>query len=84
MLRYSIATKLFDKVIVDTKTESTDYCALPEGHNGNYRWPTLEDLYFKLFNGNISDSYDIVTDLEATSRCFFELLRLGIIDIDDY
>jgi len=83
MLRYSIATKLFDKVIVDTKTESTEYCALL-GQDGNYRWPTLENLYFKLFNDNISDSYDIVTDLEATSRCFFELLRLGIIDVDDF
>jgi hypothetical protein len=33
---------------IDTKDESTEYCAIPGGR-GRYKWPTLAELHDKLF-----------------------------------
>ncbi len=80
MLRAGISTILFDKNSVDTKTVSTNYCALPGGRGGNYKWPTLEELYLKLFNETFVAAHNATADVQATARCFFELIRLGLID----
>jgi len=65
---------------VDTKTLSTNYCALPGGRGGNFKWPTLEELYLKLFNEKFDAAHNAIADVQATARCFFELIRIGIID----
>jgi len=80
MLRAEISTSLFDKVSVDTKTTSTNYCALPGGRGGNYKWPTLEELYLKLFHEKFVAAHNAIADVQATARCFFELIRLGLIN----
>ena len=80
MLRAKISTVLFDKKSVDTKTLSTNYCALPGGRGGNFKWPTLEELYLKLFNEKFDAAHNAIADVQATARCFFELIRIGIID----
>ncbi|MFK5856457.1 MAG: DNA polymerase III subunit alpha [Bacteroidota bacterium] len=80
MLRASISTTLFDKNDVDTKNESTNYCALPGGRGGNFKWPTLEELYLKLFNETFVAAHNASADVQATARCFFELVRIGVIN----
>jgi DNA polymerase-3 subunit alpha len=35
--------------VLDTKEVSTAYCALPGGRGGQFKWPTLTELYWKLF-----------------------------------
>ena len=80
MLRYKIITSLFDKNTIDTKIVSTNYCGLPGGRSGNYKWPTLEELYQKLFKESFVAAHNALADVQATSRCFFELIRLGLID----
>ncbi len=80
MLRTEKSTALFDKNNIDTKIVSTNYCALPGGRGGNYKWPTLEELYFKLFNEDFIAAHNASADVQATARCFFELIRLGLID----
>lgn len=64
---------------IDTKLESTEYCALPGGRGGGFKWPTLEELHRKLFNEDFSDAHNAAADVMATSRCFLEMIRLGII-----
>jgi len=80
MLRAKIDTTLFKKNSVDTKNVSTNYCALPGGRGGNLKWPTLEELYFKLFNEKFEAAHNAIADVQATTRCFFELIRIGIVD----
>ncbi len=56
---------------------STNYCKLP-GTRG-YKWPKLEELHRKLFGVGFEGAHDALNDLRATTRCYFELRRLGVI-----
>ncbi len=82
MIRASIQTTLFDKKAIDTKIESTSYCALPNERGEGYKWPTLQDLHIRLFRKATSGTCDIVMDVKDVSKCFFELVRLRVIDIE--
>jgi DNA polymerase-3 subunit alpha len=62
-----------------TKLESVEYCALPGGRGGGFKWPTLGELHHKLFNEDFSEAHNAAADVMATSRCFLEMIRLGII-----
>jgi DNA polymerase III subunit epsilon len=53
------------------------FCRI-SGKNG-YKWPKLEELHYKLFNQKISDAHDASIDIAATAKCFWELLRRGLI-----
>lgn len=64
---------------VDTKNESTEFCALPGGRGGKFKWPKLTELHVKLFNEAFDEAHNAAADVAATARCFFELVRLQII-----
>ncbi len=78
--RKQIANPLIEKRTIDTKELSTDFCAIPGGKGGKYKWPRLEELHFKLFNTGFDAAHNAAADVEATTRCFLELMRIGIID----
>ncbi len=67
---------IFLKQICTMKT-STNYCKLP-GKYG-YKYPTLTELYMKLFGKELKDAHDALVDINATAECFWELKRLGVI-----
>jgi DNA polymerase-3 subunit alpha len=67
------------KLQICTKLESVDFCALPGGRGGGFKWPTLEELHQKLFSDDFPDAHNAAADVMATSRCFLELVRLGVI-----
>lgn len=77
--RKSIPTPLFKLKVLDTKNESTEYCAIPGGKGGKYKWPKLEELHKILFNEEFDMAHNAAADVEATARCFFELIRLDVI-----
>ena len=79
-LRMKMETPLFDVKAVDTKEASTDYCALPGGRGGKYKWPNLDELHRKLFNESFDAAHNASADVQATARCFLELIRIGVID----
>jgi len=66
---------------IDTKEESTNYCALPGGRGGKYKWPNLSELHQKLFACAFEEAHNASADVAATARCFLELIRLEIIAI---
>ncbi|YCJ93077.1 MAG: DNA polymerase III subunit alpha [Candidatus Karelsulcia muelleri] len=70
---------LYKKKIIDTKEKSINFCAIKRG-KGKLKWPTLTELYKKLFNDTFI-AHDSKSDVLATSKCFFELLRIGIISL---
>ncbi len=79
-LRKKVASGIMDTPKIDTKDESTEYCAIP-GARG-YKWPTLTELHKKLFGVDFDDAHDAAADVEATTRSFLELVRLGVININ--
>ncbi len=58
-----------------TKIESTDFCAILK--NGRPKWPTLTELHTKLFGVPFEEAHNAAADVEATTRCFLELVRVG-------
>ena len=78
-LRSQTECPLTDKIIIDTKEVSTDYCALPGGRGGKYKWPKLSELHRKLFGEDFDAAHNASADVQATARCFLELVRLNIV-----
>jgi DNA polymerase-3 subunit epsilon len=65
-----------------TKTTTTKWCAIPhQNGRGGYKWPKLIELHLKLFGTGFDDAHDALADVRACGRCFFELLKRGIISI---
>ncbi|MEB2776730.1 DNA polymerase III subunit alpha [Algoriphagus sp. D3-2-R+10] len=63
---------------LDTKDISTEFCALPGGRGGKFKWPTLTELHNKLFGKGFGDAHDAAYDVDATARCFFGLITQGV------
>ena len=78
--RTQMNTSLMEQQIIDTKEEGTDFCAIPGGRGGKFKWPTLTELHTKLFNEGFNEAHNASADVEATARCFLELIRLRVIN----
>ncbi|EOZ91285.1 DNA polymerase III epsilon subunit [Indibacter alkaliphilus LW1] len=78
-LRKEIPMQLTDMRELDTKDLSTDFCAIPGGKGGKYKWPTLTELHQKLFGEGFADAHDAAYDVDATAKCFFGLITQGVI-----
>ncbi len=74
---------LTGKTAIDSKDEATDFCALPGGRGGKFKWPTLTELHTKLFGVPFDDAHDAAYDVDATAKCFFELVRIGVIELKE-
>ncbi|MFT4753707.1 MAG: DNA polymerase-3 subunit alpha [Salibacteraceae bacterium] len=78
-LRKEIASPLQEIEAIDTKDEATEYCAIQGGRGGRFKWPTLTELYTKLFQVGFDEAHNASADVEATTRAFLELIRRGVI-----
>ncbi|MEL7006678.1 MAG: PHP domain-containing protein, partial [Bacteroidota bacterium] len=78
-IRGEVASKLLDIKTLDTKEEGTDFCAIPGGRGGKYKWPTLTELYQKLFGVGFDDAHDAAYDVAATAKCFFGLIEHKVV-----
>ncbi|WP_194777045.1 DNA polymerase III subunit alpha [Pararhodonellum marinum] len=78
-LRKSLPLLLTEKKQLDTKDLSTDYCAIPGGKGGKFKWPTLTELHKKLFGNGFGDAHDAAYDVDATAKCFFGLITQKVI-----
>lgn len=68
---------LAGKASYDTMMKSVNFCKLP-GKRLDYKWPKLQELYFKLFNESLAQTHTALDDIRQTAKCYFELQRLGI------
>ncbi|NNJ89210.1 MAG: PHP domain-containing protein, partial [Eudoraea sp.] len=74
--RSGIENSLSTLPVLDTCTENTaSLCQIPGGRGGKFKLPTLTELHEFLFNEPFSEAHNAAADVEATSRCFFELVR---------
>src|SRR5690606_20490566 len=74
--RYQVDNKLQQMPVLDTCTEHTaQLCQIPGGRGGKFKLPTLTELHQYLFGEPFAEAHNATADVEATTRCFLELLR---------
>ena len=78
LLRKDMPNLLANFPAIDTKDDSTNFCAIP-GRGSRFKWPKLTELHVKLFGEAFAEAHNASADVEATARCFLELIRLGVI-----
>jgi len=77
-LRYGLRTENKTRKVC-TMEESTDFCQIPGGFRGRYKWPKLIELHQILFGEGFDGAHDALNDVLACGRCYFELLKQGVI-----
>ena len=87
--RYGIENHLTQLPVLDTCTEKTALlCKIPGGRGGKFKLPTLTELHQHLFGTEFNEAHNATADVEATTRCFLELIRIQEftkeeLDVDD-
>ena len=77
--RLGIESPMSEMPILDTCTETTaSLLKLPGGRGGKFKLPTLTELHQYLFNKPFAEAHNATADVEATTRCFFELIRTEV------
>lgn len=77
--RSGIGTPMTGMPVLDTCTEVTaELCKLPGGRGGRFKLPTLSELHSFLFEESFVEAHNATADVEATARCFFELMRQSV------
>lgn len=74
---------LFDKKkphIIDTMEIGMLFCKIPNLSFSTrlkqpYKYPKLNELYYKLFNKHFNGQHDAMADVQATYDCYYELKR---------
>jgi DNA polymerase-3 subunit alpha len=75
--RLGVENNLTELPLLDTCTEKTALlCQIPGGRGGKFKLPTLTELHKHLFGVDFAEAHNATADVEATTRCFLELIRL--------
>jgi len=70
------------KQVFCTMKSTVNFCAL-EGNWKRFKYPKLWELHKKLFSEYFIGAHDALTDVEATLRCFVELVNNKTIQIKE-
>lgn len=74
--RMAIGSTMSKMPVLDTCTEVTaELLKLPGGRGGKFKLPTLTELHQYLFGIPFSEAHNATADVEATTRCFLELVK---------
>nr|WP_299488169.1 DNA polymerase III subunit alpha [uncultured Allomuricauda sp.] len=74
--RMDVENPLTELPVLDTCTEATaELCKIPGGRGGKFKLPTLTELHEFLFGEPFAEAHNATADVEATTRCFLELVR---------
>jgi len=74
--RLGVESPLAAMKVLDTCTEITaEMLKLPGGRGGKFKLPTLTELHQHLFGEPFSEAHNATADVEATTRCFLELVK---------
>ncbi|WP_417366107.1 DNA polymerase III subunit alpha [Flavobacterium beibuense] len=82
--RFGVDTPLQDMKILDTCTEVTaELLKIPGGRGGKFKLPTLTELHEYLFGEPFAEAHNATADVEATTRCFLELVKREIFTLEE-
>ena len=76
-----IEWSFLDKPRICTMRLSTAWCRIPKYTGLGFKWPKLEELHYKLFGSYFDNAHDALFDVDATAKCFFKLIEIGIIEV---
>lgn len=77
--RMEVESPMSSMPVLDTCTEVTaTLLKLPGGRGGKFKLPTLTELHQYLFGVPFSEAHNATADVEATTRCFLELIKREI------
>jgi DNA polymerase-3 subunit alpha len=82
--RLSVESPMASMPVLDTCTEITaDLLKISGGRGGRFKLPTLTELHQYLFGVPFSEAHNATADVEATTRCFLELIKKEIFKKED-
>jgi len=82
--RLGVTNQLQELPILDTCTETTAaMCEIPGGRGGKFKLPTLTELHKHLFGVAFGEAHNATADVEATTRCFLELIRKQVFTTEE-
>ncbi|RYJ43264.1 DNA polymerase III subunit alpha [Flavobacterium beibuense] len=74
--RFTMDSPMAGMPILDTCTEVTaELLQIPGGRGGKFKLPTLTELHEYLFGEPFAEAHNATADVEATTRCFLELVK---------
>ncbi|MBM3453967.1 MAG: 3'-5' exonuclease [Bacteroidetes bacterium] len=73
LIRLGLENTLDSKEKICTMESTVDLCKI-DGPYG-YKWPKLEELHRFLFNNDFEGAHDAMADIQATAKCFWELVK---------
>ena len=79
-VRMGLKSGVLDTQRLCTMKTTTDLCKIPG--NYGYKWPKLEELHRFLFGADFEDAHDASVDVKICAKCFFELVKRGIFEMD--
>ncbi|PVH24629.1 DNA polymerase III subunit alpha [Sphingobacterium corticibacter] len=82
--RFGIDSPMATMPLLDTCTEVTaNLLKIPGGRGGRFKLPNLTELHQYLFGVPFAEAHNATADVEATTRCFFELVRQEVFTAED-
>ena len=81
--RLQFKSELEKKNKIDTGFISKKFCNLKGGFGGGLKMPKLIEMYEILFGEKFSAAHDASYDVNATAKCFFELVKKGEFENED-
>lgn len=70
------------KTKICTMESTTNFCGI--NTSKGYKWPSLSELYEKVFSSKLNGTHNAVLDIEATAKCFWYLKRNKIIKFHEH
>ncbi len=82
--RYGVNSNMVDMPVLDTCTEVTaELLKIPGGRGGRFKLPNLTELHSYLFGVPFAEAHNATADVEATTRCFLELVRREVFTAEE-
>ena len=76
-IRAGMKTTLFKKKRICTMKATTTFCRIPGAFG--YKWPTLSELHYAIFETDFKEAHNAKADIEATAKCFWALKARGVL-----
>ncbi|MBB6500529.1 DNA polymerase III subunit alpha [Pedobacter cryoconitis] len=77
--RMGVESPMAQMPVLDTCTEVTaNLLKIPGGRGGRFKLPTLTELHTYLFGVPFAEAHNATADVEATTRCFLQLVRMEV------
>ena len=57
-----------------TMKNTINYCKITPKVRGEYKWPSLDQLYYKCFDDKMENAHNSKYDVINCAKCYFKLM----------